>query len=170
MSISTALFVIDVQRELFERSTPVYNADVLLDNIIALVKRAHRASAPVVYVQQSSKNILRPGSEGWQLHPRLKPLEKDLLIQKTHSSAFEGTGLEEELHARAITRLVVTGLVTNCCVKSSCLDAQRRGYEVILVEDGHSHFRRRADKLIAEWNAKLAKELTAVLPAKAIRF
>ncbi len=170
MPTPTALLVIDVQRELFERSAPVYKADLLLNNIVALANRAHRAGALVVYVQQSSKSVLRAGSVGWQLHPRLKPLKKDLVIQKTHSSALEDTGLEEALQAQGINRLVVTGLVTNCCVKSTCVDAQRRGFEVLLVADGHSNFRRQADKLIAEWNAKLADGVALVLPTKAIRF
>jgi nicotinamidase-related amidase len=60
-----ALLVIDVQRGLFEKSTPVYQADELLKNISALVDRAHRAGAAVFYVQHSDQRDLRAGSEGW---------------------------------------------------------------------------------------------------------
>ncbi len=170
MTKSTALLVIDVQQELFEKSTPVYMADTLLDNINALVARAHRAGVPVIYVQHSSRAFLLTGSEGWQLHSRLKPLKKDLVIQKTHPSAFEGTALEEELQARKVRRLVVTGMVTHGCVKATCIDAQHRGYEVLLVQDGHSNFHKQAEKVIAEWNEKLGNGIATMRPARAIRF
>jgi len=37
----TALLIIDVQRELFEKSTPVYQADQLIAHILDLVDRVH---------------------------------------------------------------------------------------------------------------------------------
>jgi hypothetical protein len=39
----TALLVIDVQRDLFRKSHPIYRADELLNNINSLVERAHQA-------------------------------------------------------------------------------------------------------------------------------
>jgi nicotinamidase-related amidase len=96
MRDKTALLVIDVQKGLFERSTRVYRADDLLDTINALVGRAHHAGAPVVYVQHANKGNLKKGTDGWQLHPRLKPAEGDLVIQKQHGNAFEETELDHE--------------------------------------------------------------------------
>jgi nicotinamidase-related amidase len=151
-----ALLVIDVQKGLFDKSTPIYNAGKLLENINALVDCAHRAGAPVVYVQHANESWLAPGSEGWQLHPGLQPLGTDLAIHKRHGSAFQGTGLGKELEARGIGRLVVTGLVTHGCVKATCLDARKLGYRVILVKDGHSNFNKQAAEMIAEWNQKLS--------------
>ena len=46
-SASLALLVIDVQKELFEKSTPIYAADQLLENICALIDQAHSAQVPV---------------------------------------------------------------------------------------------------------------------------
>jgi len=77
----TALLIIDVQREMFEKSTPVYQADQLIANILDLVERAHQAQAPVVYIQLDSKNYLVKGSERWQIHPKvaLKPEDGQVL-------------------------------------------------------------------------------------------
>ena len=58
----TALLIVDVQRGLFRRPTPVYRADELLANINMLVDRAHRAAAPVFYVQHSGKTLLPIGT------------------------------------------------------------------------------------------------------------
>ncbi len=152
-----ALLVIDVQKGLFDKSTPIYDASKLLENINALVDCAHRAGVPVFYVQHANDSWLAPGSDGWQLHAGLRLLDVDCAIQKRHGSAFQGTGLGKELEARAIRRVVVTGLVTHGCVKATCLDAKRLGYGVILVKDGHSNFNKQAADVIAEWNQKLSE-------------
>jgi nicotinamidase-related amidase len=152
-----ALLVIDVQKGLFDKSTPIYNAGELLENINALADCAHRAGAPVFYVQHANESWLAPGSDGWQLHAGLRPLDSDCAVQKRHGSAFQGTGLGKELEARAISRLIVTGLVTHGCVRATCLDAVKLGYGVTLIKDGHSNFHKRAADVIAEWNQKLSQ-------------
>ena len=155
-SNQTALLVIDVQNGLFAKSTPIYRAEALLANIGALVDRAHLAGALVCYVQHTN-NSMPTGSEAWQLHPQLHPLDTDKLIQKQHGSAFQDTPLKTELDAGGITRLVVTGLVTHGCVKAACLDAKKFGYAVTLVTDGHSNFHKQAAQVIEEWQQKLAE-------------
>ncbi len=152
-----ALLIIDVQKGLFDKSTPIYNAGKLLENINALADCAHRAGVPVFYVQHANESWLAPGSDGWQLHAGLRPVATDCAIQKRHGSAFQGTGLGKELEARAISRLIVTGLVTHGCVKATCLDALKLGYGVTLVKDGHSNFHKQAVDVIAEWNQKLSE-------------
>ena len=153
----TALLVIDVQRELFTKSTPIYQPDVVLGNINALVERAHSAGVPVVYVQHSSKNHLVEDSEGWQLHSKLQPLPSDLRIRKTHPSSFEETTLGKELAKRDIGTLVMCGLVTHGCVRATCLAAIELGYKAILASDAHSSYSKDAARLIEEWNAKLGE-------------
>jgi len=165
-----ALLVIDVQQGLFAKSIPVYHADDLLKNIGTLVDRAHRAGVPVFYVQHSSEKILVEGSDEWQLHPQLRPLKKDRIIHKHHGSAFQDTSLGEELEARRIKRLVVMGLVTHGCVRATCVDASRRGYQVTLVSDGHSNFHKQAARVIAEWNQKLSGGIAQLKPTQEIDF
>jgi nicotinamidase-related amidase len=48
--LKTALLVIDVQRALFTRSTPIYMANKLIQNINALVQKFRRAGSTVIYV------------------------------------------------------------------------------------------------------------------------
>jgi nicotinamidase-related amidase len=165
-----ALLVIDVQQGLFQKSHPIYKADELLDNIISLVERAHQAGAPVFYVQHSNQKDLIQGSAAWQLHPRLRPLEKDGFIFKQKSNSFEETNLDEILKSKGIDSLVVTGLVTHGCVKNGCIGAKQLGYEVTLVQDAHSNFSAKAAQLIEEWNEKLRLENVELKPASEITF
>jgi nicotinamidase-related amidase len=160
----SALIIIDVQRELFKQSRRVYEAEALLSNINLLINKARLAGVPVIFVQHSSDSFLKEGSDGWQLHPRLKPDNADIMIRKRHGNAFEDTPLEEELEARGVGKLIVTGMVTHGCVKATTQGALELGYRVTLVKDGHSSFSKDAAKQIDKWNQKL-EEAGAILMA-----
>lgn len=50
-------------------------------------------------------------------------------------SAFNGTGLAAQLHARGVRRVVVCGLATDYCVLNTVIDARASGFEVLIVEE-----------------------------------
>jgi nicotinamidase-related amidase len=166
---SAALLVIDVQNGLFRKSTPIYQAERLLENINTLIRRAGRAGAPVFYVQHVDKRLVE-GTDDWELHPDIERLETGVAMHKRHGNAFQDTNLEEELEARGIKRLVITGLVTHGCVKATCIGAKSQGYQVVLVKDGHSSFSKKADGLIAEWNKKLSEGTVELRATEEIAF
>ena len=166
----TALLVIDVQKSLFEKSIPIYQAGQLLDTICTLAERAHTVGVPVIYIQHSNDSFLLEGTDGWQLHPRLTPQENDILLRKKHGNAFEDTDLDAQLEAKNIGTLVISGLVTHGCVRATCLGAHELGYRVILVADGHSSYHKKAAALITEWNQKLGEVTAEVKLAAEIEF
>jgi nicotinamidase-related amidase len=165
-----ALLVIDVQRALFEKSTPIYKADDLLAHITLLADRAHQAGVPVVYVRHTNASFLAEGCDGWQLHPSLHPDPADLILQKRHGSALQDTPLHPDLQSRGVNTLVVTGLVTHGCVKATCQDANAHGYRVILVEDGHSSYHKDAARLVETWNRQLSEEGIELCAAQTMDF
>jgi nicotinamidase-related amidase len=165
-----ALLVIDVQQGLFRKPTKIYEADELLATINELVERAHAEGAPVFYVQHSSEKVLPWGSDDWQLHPALHRTNADRIIHKLKGDAFEGTELDGELASLGIGAVVVTGLVTHGCVKSSCVGAHDLGYRVVLVADGHSSYSKDASKLIEEWNEKLSHGIADLRTAREVEF
>jgi nicotinamidase-related amidase len=165
-----ALLVIDVQQGLFRKSTKLYKADELLATINELSRRAHAAGAPVFYIQHSSEKVLPWGSEDWQLHPALHAADADRIIHKLKGNAFEETELDGELASRGVGAVVVTGLVTHGCVKSTCIGAHDLGYRVVLVADGHSSYSKDASKLIEEWNEKLSQGIVELQTARDVEF
>lgn len=165
-----ALLVIDVQQELFKKSTPLYRAAELLRNINLLVEHAHEAGAPVVYVQHSAAKHLVKESPDWQLHPDLHPLHSDILVHKEHGNAFEATPLHEILRAKRVQGVVICGLVTHGCVRATCLGALELGYRVILAKDAHSSYSKEAARLIEEWNEKLSALTVELKLATEIEF
>lgn len=151
----TALLVIDVQHGLFQKATPIYHAEQLLQNLNALIERARACGVPVIYVQHSAPRHLVKGSTEWQLHPLLHRPDREPVIHKLHGNAFEDTCLAELLRDEKVGHLVVTGLVTHGCVKATCLGGLELGYPVTLVRDAHSNYSQDAARLIEEWHIKL---------------
>ncbi|AUW47772.1 cysteine hydrolase family protein [Rhizobium leguminosarum] len=79
--------------------------------------------------------ILVRGEPGWQIIPELAPEAEELIIDKPGKSAFHQTDLEAELRNLGISRLVITGVTSDCCVQSTMRDGFERGFECVLLED-----------------------------------
>ncbi|WP_307671410.1 cysteine hydrolase family protein [Streptomyces sp. V2I9] len=129
-----ALLVIDMQNALVGIA---HRASATVLAIAGLQARARAAGAPVVLVQQQDEE-LEPGTEGWRITPRLAPAPGDTVIAKTAPDSFLGTGLDAVLRGRGVSEVVVTGFATEICVESTARQALSRGYDVVLVADGHT--------------------------------
>ncbi|MHA2246159.1 MAG: isochorismatase family protein [Candidatus Hodarchaeales archaeon] len=159
---NTALIVIDVQIGLFQRKTPIYNEQRLLENINSLESYTRSINIPVIYIQHANESTLAEGSDEWQLHPQLQKENSDLLIHKRHPNTFKETNFKEELEARNIKQLAIVGTLTDNCVSATCIGGKELGYKVILVTDAHSTFSEPAPEIIEEWHSEL-KNLGIIL-------
>src|ERR1700728_2243185 len=80
--------------------------------------------------------ILIEGEPGNDFVPLLQPAPGEVVIAKPGKGAFYATTLEAELKKRGITQLLFTGVTTEVCVQTTMREANDRGYESLLVEDG----------------------------------
>lgn len=80
--------------------------------------------------------ILVAGEPGNQIIAELAPIDGELVIDKPGKGMFYATGLHEALQAKGITHLVFMGVTTEVCVQTSMREANDRGYDSLLVEDG----------------------------------
>ncbi|MEV7113364.1 cysteine hydrolase family protein [Streptomyces anulatus] len=129
-----ALLVIDMQNTLVAMA---YRAAGTVAAIARLQERARAARAPVVLVQQGDEE-LEPGTEGWRIVPELAPAPGETVVPKAAPDSFLDTELDAVLRARGVTEVVVTGFATEICVESTARQALSRGYDVVLVADGHT--------------------------------
>ena len=160
----TALLVIDLQQGLFNREHKIYNEDRLIENITYLINKCRRMKITVIFIQHTNKGFLLENSPDWQIHSGIDVQDTDICFTKKYFSLFKEKKIVNEIENMGIKKLIITGLLTHGCVKLACLDAKKLGYEVILVEDGHSNYERNAKEIVAKWNRNLAKQGITVLP------
>ncbi len=137
MSKDTALVIIDTQVGLIE---PAYRGQEVLDNINTLLARARANGTPIIYIQHEEPKgyQLEVNTPPWEIHPSIAPQEGEPVVHKRASDSFYDTPFQQELEARGIKHLVVTGCQTEYCVDTTVRRATTMGYDVTLVQDAHT--------------------------------
>jgi nicotinamidase-related amidase len=135
----SALLVIDVQRILCSGTNIAHDVHGVIDRINLVSRKARAAGALVVVIQHETKEgDMDYGTDGWKLAPALEVRSTDVLLRKTASDSFHGTGLHELLASHGVTGLTICGLQSEFCVDTTTRRAMALGYPVVLVSDGHS--------------------------------
>ena len=113
--------------------------------------------------------VLVIGEPGHAIVPALAPAAGELVIDKPGKGAFYATPLGPALQQRGISHLVLMGVTTEVCVQTTMREANDRGYECLLVEDG-------TESYFADFKAATLAMITAqggivgwVAPAAALR-
>src|SRR5258708_5753596 len=75
------------------------------------------------------------GTDGSRIIPELVPGTDDLQVVKKRYSAFFGTPLDEMIRTRRIDTLVLAGVNTHACVRTTAIDAYQRDLEVIIPRE-----------------------------------
>ncbi len=167
--------IIDVQKGMFAEDDPVANGSEFLETLRDLIVQAREANIPVVYVQHigSENSPLALDSPGFPIHPAIAPGVGELVIRKHHSDSFCDTILQQELKKRGVEKIIMAGIQTEFCVDTTCRRAYSLGYEVILVQDGHSTWdsqHLRADQIIAHHNETLGNSFASLAKADEIKY
>jgi nicotinamidase/pyrazinamidase len=161
----TALIVTDVQNDFADPagSLHVRGGDEILPFVNEEIGRATQAGAYVVYTQdwhpETTPHFEKDGGI-WPVHcvqGSWGAAFQDGLVMKGEvvrkgtggedgysgftvrdpaSGEQVGTGLEELLREHRIERVVVVGLATDYCVKETALDALRKGFDVVVLDEG----------------------------------
>jgi nicotinamidase-related amidase len=80
--------------------------------------------------------ILVAGEPGNQIVAELAPTGGEWVIDKPGKGMFYATGLHERLQQHGIAQLIFMGVTTEVCVQTSMREANDRGFDCLLVEDG----------------------------------
>lgn len=114
----------------------------------AVIEAARAAGAPVVWVHDSHRRGMRrdrewvkrtphceEGSWGTEIIADLGARADEIHVVKHRYSAFFQTDLDLVLKDMRVDQLVIFGVVTNICVRSTVHDAFFIGYDVVVPED-----------------------------------
>lgn len=137
--MNQALLVIDAQQELIdgnEKEKSVFNKDRLLDTINSVIIKALESNSSVVFVRD--KDVSDGEGEGFQIHPVIKVPPSAKIYDKKATNSFYGTALKDYLENMGVEHLVIMGCKTEYCIDTAVRMGTINGFDVTLVEDGHS--------------------------------
>ena len=152
-----ALIVIDMQKGLLQRDD--YNKQVLIGHVNDVMAHFHHKKLPVILFRHFTGSFLKENSDDWQISEELCIAEGNLVMNKSHGSIFKEKRFRDLLLEMNITSIVM-GLVSNGCVRAACQDANKLGFDAILVSDGHSTFHKTGKNMVDCWNTLLQEEGT----------
>ncbi|KAK5162850.1 uncharacterized protein LTR77_011107 [Saxophila tyrrhenica] len=146
----TALLIIDMQNFFAPMATSA------LPNIQKLHSFFSTSNRPILFTQHGHpESDLKPpyknqlvrrwgpsgsihrGSKEGDFMPGIRELVHDSaeIVQKNTYDAFINTDLAERLEKKGVERLVVCGVMTDCCCDTTARSAFNRGFETWLVSD-----------------------------------
>ena len=146
----TAMVVVDMINEFCKPGgkmvLPGYES--LVPQQSALIAAARASGVPVIFVIDSHRRNMRRDREWLKRTPHcventwateiiddLQPQDEDPRVVKHRYSAFFQTDMDLLLKDMMVSQLVVFGVVTNICVRSTVHDAFFHGYDVVVPHD-----------------------------------
>jgi nicotinamidase-related amidase len=126
-----------MQNEFFAPGSPAAGSlAVAAEHINSAIQVFRRARAPVVVVSDIEEPQRVPGSGPFELHRSVAAEPCDLRVDKRFGNAFWKTDLDEQLRARSVDMVVVSGFCAEFCVLETYRGARERGYPVTLLRGG----------------------------------
>ncbi|RUO64024.1 nicotinamidase/pyrazinamidase [Pseudidiomarina planktonica] len=151
-----ALIVVDVQNDFCEGGDlEIKDSNEIIPVLNELMREAAEVGVPI-YVSRCwhpkghisfkaqggkwEEHCLQDSS-GAKFHPDLEIPEQAVIVSKgtrfdqDQSSAFDETGLAQELRRRDVKRVLIGGLAEDICVASTALDGRNEDFKVVLLTD-----------------------------------
>jgi nicotinamidase-related amidase len=150
-----ALLVVDIQTR-FIKGSNAYEEDRFIQTVNHAIEMFRKNGDLIVYVHHI-KGDVAPNTSGWEFDPRILKKESDPTVWKTKGNAFEGTDLREILDKHDIDELTVCGLVTQNCIRSTCIGCIEEGYRTHLVKNGTTNWLKHPQKTIDDVEAELTE-------------
>jgi maleamate amidohydrolase len=157
----------------------------LVDAIRSLAQTFRAAGHPIIWVRQEfeadlsdafremrRKNIritIR-GTQGCKIIPELVPYPDDPHVIKKRYSAFFGTHLDQLIVAHAVDTVVLAGVNTHACVRTTAIDAYQRDLNVIIPREAvGSYDRNHEDMSLRYMDGKIASVVSTTAVVSRIR-
>jgi nicotinamidase-related amidase len=143
------LIVIDMLRDFLESWEP-RQRERLVHSINELAADMRSLAHPLIWVRQEFEPDLRDafpemrtkgiritikGTPGCEILPELSVAPADTVLVKRRYSAFYGTTLDEILSRLRPDAIILAGINTHACIRTTAIDAYQRDWPVILAKD-----------------------------------
>jgi nicotinamidase-related amidase len=149
-----ALLIIDMQNDFVLEGAPlrVAQARAVISKIVEVLTEFRKKRLPVFHVLRihrgdgsdveiNRQELFRKhpfaveGTQGAAVIDELSPLQGEYIIPKIRMSAFIATELDLMLRNIGVEELIITGIQTPNCIRTTVFDAIAYNYPVTLIED-----------------------------------
>lgn len=157
----SVLIVVDMLHDFIDGSLACENASTAVDNTLEFIKKTRDEDLPVLFVRDHHPNEHSSfvenggtwpkhcvaGTHGGKLHEKLQPYaDEDLIFDKgcdpavEQYSGFEGVNTAGQSLGEVVSMLepenvFVCGIATEYCVRRTCEDLKKAGFNVILLSE-----------------------------------
>ena len=139
-NMKTALIVIDVQNDYFDKGTmTLVGSDKASENTRLILDRFRADSLPIIHIQHIATSptatFFLPKTKGAEIHDNVKPSGQEKVIVKHYPNSFRETELLDYLKGKNISDLVICGMMTHMCVDATVRVAKDFGFNIVLIGD-----------------------------------
>lgn len=153
----SALLIIDMQKYFVEKEGDAYvpSSESIKENLLKLSMLYKEKNLPIVLTRHIDNEKKHPLMKKWWNSPIL---EKDpqsqiindfdflkeyaIYIKKNYYDAFKETGLYQILKSRGVERVLIGGVLTNCCCETTARSAFMNNFEVFFLFDGTATYKK----------------------------
>jgi len=175
-----ALMVIDMLNDFLAEWEPA-RKEKLIPSINELVEMIRGLGHSVIWIRQEFEPDLSDaflemkakeirttikGTRGSQIISELRVATTDVVIVKKRYSAFFGTTLDEALARIRPDALILAGINTHACIRTTAVDAYQRDWPVILASDCIDSYDREHHEISMRY---MKDKLAAVMSNQEIR-
>ena len=153
-----ALVVIDIQNDITK------NYKEIIGNINASIDWAVKNDVHVVYIRHENLSAgtrtFKPNTRGAELAPDLK-IVSDHVFTKSKGNALTSEEFAAFISKNEIHEFYLTGADAVACVKSTCYNLTKAGYQVIVLSDCvTSYDKKKIDEMLRYYESKGSKVIS----------
>lgn len=153
----SALLIIDMQKYFMENEGDAFvpASKYILEKIKGLAKFYKDNSLPIVLTRHIDNEKKHPMMKKWWESPILERdpqsqlisyfnflKEYPIFIKKNYYDAFKETGLKQILKGRGVEKVLIGGVLTNCCCETTARSAFMNNFEVFFLFDGTATYKK----------------------------
>ncbi|HTN75589.1 MAG TPA: cysteine hydrolase family protein [Pirellulaceae bacterium] len=135
-----ALVVIDIQNDYFPGGRwTLAGMEAAADNAARLLAAAREGGQLVIHIRHefpaSDAPFFALGSEGAQIHAKVRNLASEPVVLKHQINAFRETNLKQLLDGSGVRQVVICGAMSHMCVDAATRAANDFGYRCTVVHN-----------------------------------
>lgn len=150
-----ALVIIDIQNDITK------NYKDIIHNINNAIELAEQSGIAIVYIKHNNlllgTRTFKPDTKGAELVSDMNVVSDNIFV-KTKANALTSQAFSDFISQNKITDFYIAGADATACVKSTCFNMRKAGYDVTVLSDCiTSYNKNKIDEMLGYYESKGCK-------------